>query len=55
MKNNQMTKQNLPKWDLSEIYRNLNDPQIDKDIIKIKNSISKFVKKMERKDKNTFW
>ena len=46
-----MTKQNLPKWDLTEIYLNLNDPQIDKDILKIKNSILRFVKKWKNKIK----
>ena len=44
-----MTKQNLPKWDLTEIYLNANDPKIDNDILEIKNSISKFVKKWRGK------
>ena len=40
-----MTIHNLPKWDLTEIYQNPNDPKIDKDISKIKNSIIKFENK----------
>ena len=40
-----MTINNLPKWDLTEIYINSNDPKIDLDIQKVRNSILNFEKK----------
>ena len=46
-----MTKNKLPKWNLSEIYLNYKDPKIDKDIKKIKLSIGNFVKKWKEKIK----
>ena len=34
----------LPIWDLSEIYKNVKDPKINKDIINIRESANNFQK-----------
>ena len=46
-----MTKNKLPKWNLSEIYLNYKDPKIEKDITKIKVSVHNFVRKWKDKIK----
>ena len=35
----------LPTWDLSEIYKNIKDPKINKDIRNIRESANNFLKK----------
>ncbi len=42
----------LPKWDLSEIYKNVKDPRISKDIKDIKDSADDFLKKWKGKINN---
>ena len=38
----------LPTWDLTEIYEDINDPKINKDISEIRYTVDQFQKKMER-------
>ena len=42
----------LPIWDLSEIYKNIRDPKINKDIINIRDSANNFQKKWKGKINN---
>ena len=42
----------LPTWDLSEIYKNINDPKIKKDLKNIKESANNFVKTWKGKINN---
>ena len=39
----------LPIWDLSEIYKNINDPKISRDIKNIRGSANNFLKKWKGK------
>ena len=42
----------LPIWDLSEIYKNINDPKISRDIKNIRGSANNFLKKWKGKINN---
>ena len=42
----------LPTWDLSDIYKNIDDPKIDNDIKKIKNLSQDFATKWKGKIKD---
>ena len=42
----------LPTWDLSEIYKDIDDPNIESDIIKIKKLSQDFSNKWKGKIKN---
>lgn len=51
VENNKMNKeklQNLPRWDLSDLYESLDDERIELDIDELKNMISKFQKYKEK-------
>lgn len=47
MKNNN---KDMYKWNLTDLYKDDNDPQIDKDIILIESEVEKFVKRWEKRD-----
>ena len=42
----------LPLWDLSEIYKNIKDPNINKDIKNIRLSVNNFLNKWKGKINN---
>ena len=42
----------LPRWDLSEIYKNIKDPKIRKDIKNIRESVNNFQKTWKSKINN---
>ena len=46
-----MSKNKLPKWDLSEIFKNYKDPKIDNEQKKINKNVNAFVKKWKGKIK----
>ena len=39
----QMTLANLPRWDLTDFYKNTQDPTIQRDLNTTKDKVSKFV------------
>ena len=47
-----MSKNKLPKWDLSEIFKNYKDPKIDNEQKKINKNVNAFVKNGKVKSKN---
>ena len=42
----------LPTWDLTEIYEDINDPKINKDISEIRDTVDQFLKKWKGKINN---
>lgn len=47
--NNSSLKENLPSWDLSDLYKSIKDPQIDKDLNSYKKQAVDFSKKYKSK------
>ena len=48
-KNNSLSKENLPSWDLTDLYTSIKDPQIDKDLTSYKKQAIEFSKKYKSK------
>lgn len=49
MKKNKITKEKLPRWDLTHLYKSINDPQIEKDFKSGDAAVKAFVKKYKGK------
>ena len=55
MKKNSACPKPLPAWDLSDLYKGIDDPKITKDLNIYKKSAADFAKKYKGKIKYTFF